>query len=101
MGHTALVQGEYDLARTYYEESLDIHRKIENRSGIATLLNNLGDVALFQGDYALPRPERKEGLDIKREVGDRSGIAFALNNLGLEPLPRVTMPRPGPILKRA
>jgi predicted ATPase/DNA-binding SARP family transcriptional activator/Tfp pilus assembly protein PilF len=81
-GALAWLQGDYDAARNYLNESLSIHQELGNQIGIARSLNNLGNVAYFQSDYFAARAFYEEGLPISRERGDRKGIASSLNNLG-------------------
>ncbi len=81
-GGLARIQGDYEAARSYYEESLAIEREIGNRPGIATSLNGLGLVAYNQGDYVAAQARHEESLAIRRVIGDRWGIALSLGNLG-------------------
>ena len=75
-------QSDFPAARALYEESLAIRRKLGDRWGIATSLNNLGLLAREQDDYPAARALSEESLAIQRELGDREGIALSLTNLG-------------------
>ena len=82
-GNLADTQGDYNAARTYYNESLAIYRELGDRRGAARPLNGLGLVSWGQGDLATARSFLEESLEIKRELADSSSISIALNNLGL------------------
>ena len=82
-GNLADNQGDYEVARALYEESLSIRRELGDKQGIANTLNNLGIVSKEQGDYRGARVLYEESLSIRREIGDRVGIAYSLNNLGV------------------
>jgi predicted ATPase/DNA-binding SARP family transcriptional activator/uncharacterized protein HemY len=81
-GVLASNQGDYPRAQTHYEAALALHRALNDRGGIATVLNSMGLLAQRQGDYARAIALYEESLGLKRELGDRWGIATTLNNLG-------------------
>lgn len=82
-GTLANQQGDPDRARLLYEESLAIHRELDDKPGAAVLLNNLGVVAMFQEDYPAAQQLYEESLEILREIGNRWAVAYLLNNLAL------------------
>jgi tetratricopeptide (TPR) repeat protein len=82
LGHLASNQGDYEMARGLYEESLAMFRELEQPSGIATSLAEQGNVALKQGDLEAAGSFYEESLAISRELGNKVSIAVALNNLG-------------------
>lgn len=79
----ALLQDDYALARSRYEESLAHFRAIEDKRGIARALSGLGYVAHACGENTLAIPYYEEALYIHRALEDRRGIADALHGLGL------------------
>jgi len=81
-GNLAYWQGDYDRARHFHEQSLEIRRHLNDRIGISASLNNLGNVAERLGDYGEATAFYEESMAIRRELGDEAGIATALNNLG-------------------
>jgi len=81
-GVLAQMQADYPAARTQYEESLAIRRRLGDRSGIAGSLNNLANVCALQSDHSSARTLYEESIAIRRQLGDRSGIAVSLDNLG-------------------
>jgi len=82
-GVLARSQGDYDAARAWVKESVDLYREAGDKLGIATSLTNLGLIAYAQGDYSEARTLHADSLALRRELGDKRGIATSLNNLGL------------------
>jgi predicted ATPase/DNA-binding CsgD family transcriptional regulator len=82
VGNLAWMQGDYDAARNYHEESLTLWRKLSDSAGMAKSLNNLGNLARVQGEHARSRSYLEQSLAIFRELGDRGNEALALHNLG-------------------
>ena len=67
-------QGDFAIARTLIEESLAIHRAIDEQAGTAEALNTLGWAA------ALADPEKAlaafdDAVEIFRNLGDNRGVA--------------------------
>ena len=69
-------QGEYARARALFEESLAIHRKLQNKRGIAHTLSQLAQVLFVsQTDQARVPTLLEECLALSREIGFKEGIA--------------------------
>jgi ATP/maltotriose-dependent transcriptional regulator MalT len=69
-------QGEYARARVLFEESLLIHRKLQNKMGIAHTLSQLAHVLFVsQNDSARVPSLLEECLALSREIGFKEGIA--------------------------
>lgn len=80
-GNLAYDQGEYETAKSYYAESLDLLRELENPRGVANSLMNLGNVALIQGECEQAIAFTEEALAIHRQLNNPIGIGATLNNL--------------------
>ncbi len=80
-GWLAQIQGDYSSSSAFFEESLMIFRKFEDKRGIASCLNNLGVIASDAGNYEKAFALYKECLSLSREVGEPT--ASVLNNLAL------------------
>ncbi len=80
-GVLAYLQGDYDAAFAFHEESLILHRQVGNPQSIAYAANNLANVAVQQGDYGRARSLYEESLALARGAGDTPGSAIALINL--------------------
>ncbi len=82
-GTAAWGQADYAAATELLNESLRIRRELNDRSGVAASLNNLGLVAADAGGPDAARAMYEESLRIRRELNDKAGEAAVLNNLGL------------------
>lgn len=83
LGDLAIRQGDYDTARSLYEQCLNLQRQLADSAGIAKHVFNLGTVALCQGDYRVARSFYEESLQLQRQLGDSAGIASHLFTLGI------------------
>lgn len=81
-GALAYSQGDFEMAKSLYQEGLALFRKLGDKRGIAASLYNLGAVAYVQGDSVARRTYYEEGLAIHRELGDKRSVAYSLNGLG-------------------
>lgn len=75
-------QGDYDLAHTASEESMNLFYALEDSWGIALTLNPVGKIDLMRHDYQAARAHFEESLALFRKVGDRWGMAIPLLNVG-------------------
>ncbi len=80
-GVLAFMQGDYDAAFAFHEESLVLHRQVGNPQSQAYAANNLANAAVQQGDYERARGLSEESLELVRGAGDIPGTAIALINL--------------------
>jgi Tfp pilus assembly protein PilF len=71
------------MVRDLLERALVIQQSLDDKSGIATVLNNLSISAYKQGDYGTARNYLEQCLGTMRALGNQPGIATVLNNLGL------------------
>lgn len=83
LGSLALRQGDFAVARSLYQESLELYQHLANLNGVADQLFNLGTVALCQGDYTIARSLYADSLQIQRSLPDPSGTGRLLFTLGL------------------
>ncbi|HYN86999.1 MAG TPA: tetratricopeptide repeat protein, partial [Ardenticatenaceae bacterium] len=75
-------QGDFDRARSIYEESLALSRQLGDKEVLAYALGGQGYVLLQQGDAAAARLLFEECVAIRRELGDLGGVSAALRGLG-------------------
>ena len=78
----AYIQGDYERAETLCKESLGLYRELEDMSGIAHSLHELGLVSSTRGDTATARSLLVESLALAREVDDEQLVAWALFHHG-------------------
>jgi tetratricopeptide (TPR) repeat protein len=76
-------QGDYQAARRYYEQSLEIAQALGYRAGVALATWGLGNIAYAQGDYDEARGKCQEALAVFEELGDRKNKAGVLHQLGV------------------
>jgi len=76
--------GDRPAAERHFRESLGIHRRRNDPSGIAVGLNNLAGLAMSMRDYAAAERDYREALALERGVyGARHPrVALILSNLG-------------------
>jgi predicted ATPase/DNA-binding CsgD family transcriptional regulator len=74
--------GSLAEAKTLFEQSLVILRRLDARAELVFSLNYLGAVCTYLGDYARTRALCRESLAIAESLGDRYGRAIACNILG-------------------
>jgi len=75
------VNGNYMLARQYYEQSYKIARAIGDITAEGMTLANLGFTAGLQGDYLAARSYHEQALYLARESGNRYHETYTLINL--------------------
>ncbi len=93
IGVFAYLLGERALARAYYEASLELSRRLNNRPRLSGVLNNLGMLARAEGSHEQAITLFEEVLALSRELDDQPGVATALNNLGITWLERGDLSR--------
>jgi predicted ATPase len=81
-GSLAIPQGDYDVARRFYEEGLAIARTLGDEAGVAVTLYYLANLAHVQGNYDTARMFCNECLEMNRRLGDKRQIAYALSLFG-------------------
>ena len=74
-------QQDRRTARSLYDESLALYRRLGSKQDIAVLLNDLGLAAQFEGEYDAARAFDEESLAIFRQLNDRHGSGWALLHL--------------------
>jgi tetratricopeptide (TPR) repeat protein len=91
MGHTAMLQSQWEEAVALSEEAISLHRQLideqsHKRSnglvGLAIPITNLALIKLYQSHYAQAEAFGTEGLTLYRELGDERGIGWNLHTLG-------------------
>jgi predicted ATPase len=82
LANIAKKQGDYAIARTAYETTLEAFRSTGDIRGMAVALNGLGDVAAAQGDLAGARRLYDDSLKQFEQIKDLWGVAGVLRDLG-------------------
>jgi tetratricopeptide (TPR) repeat protein len=81
-GDLASLQGDYEQAQSFAQQSLELSRQSEVQWGIGRSLGILAKVAMEQGNYRAARALHEESLTIHQEVGNAIGVAWTLYHLG-------------------
>jgi len=77
----AASQGNHDSARRYHHESLARYLEIDDRWGIARVLEDQDSVDLQAGEYAEADRSLKEAVQAFRALGHQRGVARQLEAL--------------------
>jgi tetratricopeptide (TPR) repeat protein len=75
------VNGNYALAREYYETCYRLAREVGDRYMETGALGNMGFAAGMQGDFDSARSHHEQALILARETGDLNQEVFTLANL--------------------
>ena len=71
-------EGEYDKATSHYRESLPLFRQLDDLTGVACALAELGNVTWLQGDREQALRRHQESLASFKDPREGSTIAFCL-----------------------
>jgi DNA-binding CsgD family transcriptional regulator len=80
--HVARFRGDYQVARSRYEECRRMFEALGDDYRLALTHHELGVAAYFQGDLATAREHCEASLALYRGLADEVGIVAALNDLG-------------------
>jgi predicted ATPase/DNA-binding CsgD family transcriptional regulator len=81
-GVLAFLQCDYLVATARLEAALRLNHELDDRSGVATVLQRLGSIAREQGRYDDARRQHERSQAVWEELDDRSGVAASLDYLG-------------------
>lgn len=74
-------RGDWAAAEVRFGASLDLHRELGDRRGIAVTLAQLASVHLRRGATAAARERGQQGLALARELGDTWCVAHCLHHV--------------------
>jgi ATP/maltotriose-dependent transcriptional regulator MalT len=80
-GTFAWHRGDYEQAKVFHGEALELYRELGDEGNAAFALMCLGVQDLDQGEYERAKPFIEEALTLSRELGDDRTIGYALHNL--------------------
>ena len=75
--------GKPDEALEYYQQALEINRKLGYEQGVAHSLNNIGTLYNELGKYDEALKYQEEALEISKKFKDEQAIANSLTNIGI------------------
>ncbi|MBK8550718.1 MAG: tetratricopeptide repeat protein [Ignavibacteria bacterium] len=76
------ITGNYENAKSFYEKSFLINKELNNKTGIAVSLNNLGLIYNITGEHEKSKEHTEQSYKIFSELGDKALMADSLLNLG-------------------
>jgi serine phosphatase RsbU (regulator of sigma subunit) len=82
IGNCYLLFGDYTRCIIEIESSLNLFKKIGDRSGEAEVLNLYGIVYSSMGNYTLAVSHFEISLEIMRDIGSNEGVVKAMNSIG-------------------
>jgi len=82
LGDLMLRQGDYEIARTYLQESLLLRQEVGELSMKAWTLSHLGDIARYQEDYERAEEYFSQALALFQQLAHQRGLATILSSLG-------------------
>lgn len=83
LGAFTAMQGDIESAKTLFQQSLAIRKRLGDKILIAAALNNLGTMEQENDlcDYTSARERFEESLKIYNMLGDKGGAAYSLSRL--------------------
>lgn len=81
LGNAYFVMTDYQQAISYYQQSLDLARKTQDRKGAAAALGNLGVIAINLGHTDQAAAYYQQALTLYQQVNDRQGEGQTIGNL--------------------
>jgi predicted ATPase/DNA-binding CsgD family transcriptional regulator len=82
-GMLAESQGDYDRARAFHGEGLDLATRLGDEEARGRALNNLANIAHDQGDFDLARGLHEQALAAFRTTNEPRNVGMSLANLGV------------------
>jgi predicted ATPase len=82
LGKLNRLRGDYELSLEWLGGAKKARTQLEDASGLAQVLIEIGMVLLRKGEYEQAREPLNEGLALAREANDKFNTALALNNQG-------------------
>jgi tetratricopeptide (TPR) repeat protein len=81
-GNHILKLGDYERALNYFNDALQIRKRIGNPNKLSTNLITIGEIYSHKGQFSIATDYFKQALDFWEKVGNLDIIALAYINLG-------------------
>ncbi|MCP4427572.1 MAG: tetratricopeptide repeat protein [Chloroflexi bacterium] len=82
LGVSMMERDRFSEAEQQYEQALEIYRRLDDKQGQSTVLNNLANIQRRLGDKSAALTIFEEARIVNLKVGDREGSARLLLNMG-------------------
>ncbi len=83
LGDAYLNRGDYDIALSNFNKSLQIHELQKDKQAVGRDYNNIGYAYVKKGDFSLALQMLEEAITLHQNNDDKEGLAIAYNNVGL------------------
>lgn len=84
LGNASFILSDYHEAISYYNQSIQIYKSIDDTEGIAACLGNMGLVKHRLGEYSDALQYLEQAIEINnKKDGNKRFLAFNLGNVGL------------------
>jgi tetratricopeptide (TPR) repeat protein len=81
LGFALTILNHFDEARTIFERSLELSRKLGDPAGEASALNNIGAISERDGEHVEAEQYYRQSLAIRQQIGGEDEVAEDLNNI--------------------
>jgi len=82
LGDMATETGDYDRAKAYFREALDIYRELNDTPNISFILLLFGWTLMRTGDLQQAQKYLEEAFSLSQLSGNKRMLAFSLSSLG-------------------
>ncbi len=82
IGNLYNAKGEYAQAIDFQTRSLELRRKLGDKSGLGDSYQNIGIICKAQGKYQEALDFFEKGMNLRKELDDKKGMGDIWNNMG-------------------
>ena len=82
LGALFLTLGDYEVAHTYYNQSLRIAVELHDQSSIAVSLHQIGNLHYLRGEFEEALTQYNQAVRLSESLGDDAGAAGTLHQIG-------------------
>jgi tetratricopeptide (TPR) repeat protein len=83
IGNAYLSKGDFDNARTYFTQALQVRQKLKVPGDIADTLHNLAETSMKTGQFDQALEQYLKALGLRRGAGDQRGAAIEASGTGM------------------
>ncbi len=82
LGYVYKKSGSFEKSLVYYEKSLQVRKKMNDRKGEALVYRNMANIYYDMSNYKQALYYQQQNLTISRELKDQEGEAIGLSTIG-------------------
>lgn len=83
LGSAAYAASDFEIALRWYEESLNLRRRLNDLQGVASALHQISVLQRFRGRYSESRIALEESMSVRRRISDLRGLGDSLYQLSV------------------